>query len=64
LLRDFRYDGDNVWTDGTIYDPESGNDYSCKITMEKPTHLQVRGYIGISLFGRTEVWTRVVPEEE
>lgn len=58
ILRGFEYEGDNEWVDGKIYDPESGSDYSCKITLRKDGKLDVRGYIGISLFGRTDVWTR------
>ena len=58
LLNDFIYDGDNLWTDGTIYDPESGKTYSCKITMKDKQAIEVRGYVGISLFGRTETWKR------
>ncbi len=58
ILRDFEYDEDNVWTDGRIYDPKSGKDYKCKMTLTKDKKLDVRGYIGISLFGRTETWTR------
>ncbi len=57
LLKDFTFDG-KTWEDGTIYDPKSGKTYSCKMTLIDNT-LKIRGYIGISLFGRTEVWTRV-----
>lgn len=58
LLKDFVYDGDNVYTDGTVYDPKNGKTYSCKMTLDG-NNLKIRGYIGISLFGRSEVWTRV-----
>ncbi len=58
-LRNFTYDGDNVWTDGEIYDPEKGKEYSCKMTLKDANTLEVRGYIGISLIGRTDVWKRV-----
>jgi uncharacterized protein (DUF2147 family) len=58
LLKDFTFDGDDVYEDGTIYDPKSGKTYSCKMTLEG-NQLKIRGYVGISLFGRTEVWTRV-----
>lgn len=58
LLKDFVYDGDNLWSAGTIYDPESGKTYSCKITMINSQSIEVRGYVGISLFGRTETWKR------
>jgi len=58
LLKDFTYDGDSVYEDGTIYDPKNGKTYSCKMTIDG-NKLKIRGYIGISLFGRSEVWTRV-----
>jgi len=58
LLKDFVYDEDNVYNDGTIYDPKNGKTYSCKMTLDGST-LKIRGYIGISLFGRSEIWTRV-----
>jgi len=61
LIQGFKYDGDNVWTDGTIYDPDSGKLYSCKMTLMMDGSLRVRGYVGISLFGRTEIWTRLPP---
>ena len=56
-LNNFVFD-DDEWTDGTIYDPENGKTYSCTITLEDGK-LHVRGYIGISLIGRTDVWERV-----
>ncbi|MBU3715157.1 MAG: DUF2147 domain-containing protein, partial [Ferruginibacter sp.] len=56
----FVYKGDNVWDDGLIYDPKNGNTYDCTITLKNQNTLEVRGYIGISLIGRTDVWTRQV----
>jgi uncharacterized protein (DUF2147 family) len=58
LMKDFEYDAKNVWDDGEIYDPKSGKTYSCKMTLIDPDRLEVRGYIGISLIGRTDNWTR------
>ena len=59
MLRDFEYDEDNVWEDGDIYDPKNGKTYSCKMTLSPDGKtLDVRGYIGISLIGRTQIWTR------
>ncbi|RKD14465.1 SIGNAL peptide protein [Pelobium manganitolerans] len=58
LLRGFTYN-DGTWEDGTIYDPKSGKTYSCKMSLKSKDALNVRGYIGISLIGRTDVWTRV-----
>jgi uncharacterized protein (DUF2147 family) len=58
LLSGFLFDKDE-WNSGHIYDPESGKTYSCTISLKDQRTLKVRGYVGISLFGRTEVWTRV-----
>jgi len=60
LLKDFDFKGDNTWEDGTIYDPENGSTYSCTIKMIDSNTLDVRGYIGLSVFGRTDTWTRIV----
>lgn len=57
LLTGFTFDGDE-WNDGHIYDPESGKTYSCILTLKDANTLKVRGYVGFSMFGRTEVWTR------
>ena len=58
ILKNFKFDGDNVYEDGNIYDPKNGKDYSCKMTLNG-NKLKIRGYIGISLLGRSEVWTRI-----
>lgn len=58
ILKNFSYSKKNVWEEGTIYDPESGKTYSCKITRQDDGSLKVRGFIGVSLLGRTSVWTR------
>jgi uncharacterized protein (DUF2147 family) len=58
LLKDFTFDGEKVYEDGTIYDPKSGKTYSCKMTIDGNS-LKIRGYVVFSLFGRSEVWTRV-----
>ncbi|WP_194776892.1 DUF2147 domain-containing protein [Pararhodonellum marinum] len=57
LLRDFKYN-DGTWEDGTIYDPKNGKTYSCIIKKKNPEVLEVRGYVGISLIGRTVEWTK------
>ncbi len=59
MMWDFVYDEDNIWEDGEIYDAKSGKTYSCKMTLSKDGNtLEVRGYVGFSMFGRTSVWTR------
>lgn len=57
MLYDFTYH-DNVWDGGDIYDPYSGKTYSCTLK-QKEGKLFIRGYIGVSLFGRTSVWERM-----
>ncbi len=59
LLKDFVFDGDNEWEDGKIYDPKKGSNYSCYLELKSNDKLKIRGYIGVSLLGRTTYWTRV-----
>jgi len=56
----FSQTGKNLWEDGNIYDPKNGNTYSCEIKMINSKVLEVRGYIGVSLLGRTDTWTKQV----
>ena len=58
MLTGFKFDGDAEWKGGDIYDPENGKMYSSYMYLKDKNTLKVRGYIGISLFGRTETWTR------
>jgi uncharacterized protein (DUF2147 family) len=59
ILKNFVYDAqDKEWEDGTIYDPKNGKTYSCNMTLDG-NNLNVRGYVGISMLGRTGVWTKV-----
>ncbi len=56
LLQGFHYK-DSVLKGGKIYDPKSGKTYNC-IIKYKNSNLVIRGFIGISLFGRSETWER------
>lgn len=58
IMHDFVFAGGNMWTGGRIYDPENGKIYRGKITFISPHQLNLRGFIGISLLGRTAIWTR------
>ena len=58
FMSGFTLAGTNSWKNGTIYDPESGKTYKCKMTLISTNQLEVRGYVGIPLFGRTVVWTK------
>lgn len=57
ILKGFVKDSDKRYTDGTIYDPLNGKTYACNMTY-KGKILAIRGYIGISIFGRTTTWSR------
>jgi uncharacterized protein (DUF2147 family) len=54
----FSFKEKDLWEDGNIYDPKNGSTYSCTIKMINPNTLEVRGYIGVSIIGRTDTWTR------
>jgi len=49
--------GDGVWSGGQILDAKTGKIYRVKLTMKK-NKLYVRGYVGLSMLGRTQVWVR------
>jgi uncharacterized protein (DUF2147 family) len=57
LLTEFSFDNEG-YKGGKIYDPESGKTYDCKMSLVGD-NLKVRGYIGISLLGRTEIFERI-----
>ncbi len=59
IVEGFEYDGDGTWRKGTIYDPDNGKTYKSKMKLDGPDVLKVRGFIGVSLIGRTTEWTRV-----
>ncbi|WP_408580727.1 DUF2147 domain-containing protein [Burkholderia cenocepacia] len=59
ILRGLKKTGDNEWSGGNILDPENGKVYSAKMALsDDGKKLNVRGYIGISLLGRTQTWVR------
>ncbi|ALR31142.1 MULTISPECIES: DUF2147 domain-containing protein [Chryseobacterium] len=56
IIRGLKKDG-NEFTGGTITDPKTGKTYKCTIT-KSGDNLNVRGYIGLSLIGRTQTWQK------
>ena len=58
FIKGLKKDGDE-YNGGKVLDPKNGKVYKCYITLEGNDKLKVRGYIGISLFGRTQYWYRV-----
>ena len=51
-------DGENAYTGGKIIDPSKGKVYKAKLKLREDGKLEVRGFIGFSLIGRTQVWER------
>lgn len=65
ILKDLEFVGDEKtleWEEGEIYDPKNGSTYSFYVEMDRKNTnlLDARGYIGVSLFGRTDTWKRLV----
>jgi uncharacterized protein (DUF2147 family) len=58
ILQDMQYDGQGRWSAGNIYDPDSGHTYRCRLEMRGTDSLRVRGFLGVSVLGRTQLWTR------
>ena len=58
IIRGLKKD-DDEYNGGKITDPKNGKTYKCYITLEEKDKLKIRGYIGISLLGRTQYWVRV-----
>ena len=59
MLKDFVYQTDGTWSEGTIYDTLNGSTYNCVIKMKDKNTLDIRGYIGVQALGRTDVWKRL-----
>ena len=58
LIAGFSPKGEGKWRGGTIYDPRDGKTYKCAMSLKPDGTLEVRGYVGVALFGKTVVWTR------
>lgn len=56
LVQGFEYVGDGRYETGRIYDPRDGTTYQCEMALQEDGTLEVHGYVGIALFGKTQVW--------
>lgn len=64
ILWDLTQEGTKrVWSGGSVLDPAIGQTYRCKMTLKDQDTLEVRGYLGISLLGRSQTWKRAQPAE-
>ena len=58
ILKDFVFKGSS-WENGTIYDPHSGKTYDCILKVKDNNQkLDIRGFVGMAMFGRTSTWSR------
>jgi uncharacterized protein (DUF2147 family) len=58
FMRGFTPAGPGKWEGGTVYDPKTGNTYSASLEYDGGKTLKLRGYLLVSLIGRTAVWTK------
>ena len=58
ILKDFMPTSDDTWQ-GEIYNRENAKTYACKISLDAANQLVVRAYVGLPMFGKTQVWRRV-----
>lgn len=64
IAQGFVFDGKDTWKNGTIYDPTDGKTYDCKLTLDEKNNMKLRGYVGISLLGRTEYMVRMEEKDK
>lgn len=57
IIESLKKDG-SQFNSGIILDPENGKTYKCHLELVDNKKLKVRGYLGVSLFGRTQYWIR------
>jgi uncharacterized protein (DUF2147 family) len=58
LMGGFTKSGPGEWEDGWIYDSDDGQTYDSKFKLLPDGTLKLRGFVGISLLGQSQVWTR------
>ena len=59
IMRNLKFKRPRLWSGGNIYDARSGKTYSLEISMVNKNILKLRGYLGVSLIGKTTIWRRV-----
>jgi uncharacterized protein (DUF2147 family) len=60
IMKDFKHTEGQEWDEGTIYDPKEGKTYSATFELHKGGNtMDLRGYVLISLIGKTQTWTRI-----
>ena len=60
IFTGFKPETKTRWNDGKVYDPQTGGIYDAKLWLDNPNTMMMRGFLGISLFGMNETFTRVL----
>lgn len=63
ILWGFKKASETEWEDGEIYKADDGDVYSSELELQDDGTLKVRGYVGFSFLGKSQVWTRVSADE-
>ena len=58
ILQHLHYDGEGKWSAGSVYEPDTGRTYKCSVELIAPDQLKLRGFLGFSLLGKSQRWTR------
>jgi len=59
ILWGFRQESTNSWVEGSIYKADEGDTYNAQLELKSPDRLNVRGYVGVPMLGKSQSWTRV-----
>jgi uncharacterized protein (DUF2147 family) len=59
ILTGLKMNQDGTWSGGKVYKADEGDTYDAKLEVLSPTKLEMRGFAGISMFGKTQTWTKV-----
>jgi uncharacterized protein (DUF2147 family) len=61
MMGGLKREGADRWGEGWAYSPENGKTYRLSMSLQPDRTLRLRGYVGIPLFGETQIWTRADP---
>ncbi len=63
ILSGLKMDSPTKWTGGTVYKADEGDLYDASMTVLSNNKVEMRGYMGISMFGKSQTWTRVTAKD-
>ncbi len=63
ILKGLRMEGPGKWTDGKVYKADEGDLYDADLEVLSDTQVKLRGYMGMTILGKSQTWTRVSPKD-